>query len=67
MKCKSCGADILWVKMLSGKSMPLDMPPEKRIVLSDHGDATSEYGAVEDTYVSHFATCPNAAAHRKKQ
>lgn len=23
-KCKSCGADIIWIKMQSGKSMPCD-------------------------------------------
>lgn len=26
-KCSSCGADILWVKTVSGKKMPLDEEP----------------------------------------
>lgn len=26
-RCKSCGAEILWVKMTSGKSMPVDAKP----------------------------------------
>jgi hypothetical protein len=59
--CRSCGAAILWVVTHpGGKRMPLDVPPVKRFVVED-GEAYQR-----DTYVSHFATCPNAAQHRKK-
>lgn len=58
-KCKSCGAQIMWTRMDSGKSMPLDAEPEKRIVM------TAASARVVDTYTSHFTTCPNADAHRK--
>jgi hypothetical protein len=58
--CRSCNAPILWiVTNPGGKRMPLDAKPEKRFVI-EGGQAFSR-----DTYVSHFATCPNAAQHRK--
>lgn len=62
-KCRSCGAPIVWVVMRpSGKRMPLDAKPEKRITLDMIDPGVAE---MTDTFVSHFATCPNAAAHRK--
>lgn len=61
-KCKSCGADIVWKKTQAGKPVPLN-PPEKRFIDQDGGRV---YVMLVDTYVSHFATCPNAAQHRKK-
>lgn len=67
--CSSCGAAILWVKTLpGGKAMPLDAKPEKRVVLVDAIgglDRDGVRGRVVDTYVSHFATCPQAAEHRR--
>lgn len=45
--------------------MPIDVEPEKRIVLEN--DASGQpLGRVVDTYVSHFATCPNADQHRQR-
>jgi hypothetical protein len=65
-KCRSCGAPILWVVMrASGKRMPLDAKPEKRITLVA-ADPDTVVGQVTDAYTSHFATCPDAAQHRKK-
>ena len=58
--CKSCGAKVTWAKFKSGKPAILDFPPEKRIVVDEDGVAR-----ILDTYISHFATCPNAAHHRK--
>jgi len=61
-KCSSCGAEIIFAKTASGKTMPLSVASkQKRVVLSD-GDATA---MVRDTYLSHFADCPNASQHRK--
>ena len=41
MKCKGCGADIVWIKMYgSGKSMPVDAKPVRVI-----------YGAGMDKFV----------------
>ncbi len=64
--CSSCGAEILWVTMFpSGKAMPLDHKAEKRIrVLSVEGEALE--GRMVDAHTSHFATCPDAAAHRRR-
>jgi hypothetical protein len=69
--CKSCGAQIRWVKMTgSGKSMPLDDTPSPQgTVAVDQGVghvlkglAIVEYEG--PLFISHFATCPNAAGHR---
>lgn len=61
--CRSCGAAILWLVMRpSGRRMPVDAKPEKRITIDDIDEGVGE---MTDTYVSHFATCPNAAQHRK--
>lgn len=59
--CKSCGASIDWVTMKeSGKAMPLDSKPIDVVIKVDE-----KYGHMAKGYISHFATCPNAAAHRK--
>ncbi len=57
--CKSCGRPIQWATSEQGKAMPLDVPPERRVVI------TGGVARVVPTYLSHFATCPNAAQHRK--
>ena len=61
--CRTCGAQILWVHMRgSGKRMPIDADSlQSRVVLNK--DQT--LGAVRQTGVSHFATCPQADEHRR--
>lgn len=72
--CSSCGAETLWRITPGTKWMPLDPVPVATgnvrvrgtncFVLG--GNALDEARARgEQLYVSHFATCPNAAAHRK--
>lgn len=78
--CKSCGAEIKWIKMLSGKNMPVNA--QKRYIVKDGGNevlvteggelikgtfATLEDGANGEGYISHFSTCPNAGRHRRRQ
>lgn len=80
-KCKSCGAEIIWIKMKSGKAAPCN--PQKityRNILTAPGNggitlvtpdgriARGEYDPTSDVfgYESHFATCPAAAAYRKR-
>lgn len=63
-RCKGCGAAILWVRMPSGKPMPLDPIPQKRVTLSAGPVAV---GAVVDTYMPHWATCPNPPQRRKAE
>ena len=73
--CKSCGAKILWVKMATGKMMPVDAQPvsfrtvhpgEKAaltLVTPQGRIARGIHDPGADTigYTSHFATCPAAA------
>ena len=71
--CRTCGAEIIWAKTRTGKSMPLDAIPvgqdvEGTCLLED---GIAYFGAFDHKpdaprYVSHFATCPNAAKHRRK-
>lgn len=75
-KCRSCGAEIVWIKMESGKSMPCDR--ELVTFISGGGPQTfvTPAGKVErgrrsnkgdlTGYISHFATCPNANQHRRR-
>ena len=76
--CKSCGAAIFFARAVAP---PVgDAPPETRGTRLMPFDAVPQMRAIEvvgiatdgplvtliKTYVSHFATCPNAAQHRKK-
>jgi hypothetical protein len=60
--CGSCGALIFFAQ--SGRNlMPLDAVPVMRAVLEVAG--TTEIVKIVKTYTPHFATCPNAASHRR--
>jgi hypothetical protein len=68
--CKSCGAEILWVTMAgSRKKMPIDVEGLKVVVPAGVAADGVERGValhkVVVGHTSHFATCPNAAEHRK--
>ncbi len=58
--CRACGAPIVFVPTPTGHSVPLDATPEKRFVIGEDNIARQV-----DTYISHFATCPEAARFRK--
>ena len=62
-KCKGCGAEIKWVRMVSGKRMPVDLPGLKVVTRDGY---TDEY-EVRTGYTSHFATCPHATLFRKEE
>lgn len=79
--CKSCGAQIVWVKTKAGKAMPCDAhkvlgeldPNGKDILVTEDGEVVkcntgmSCYtGKIVVGYTSHFATCPYADKHRRK-
>lgn len=72
-RCRSCQAPVRWVRMqTSGRSMPLDPDPhpDGNVAINDEGQGVSvkpRYAAVtgEPVYRSHFASCPDAGAHRK--
>lgn len=79
--CRSCGASIIWVKTDQGKRMALDfhaVDPERTSgphFVIRHGDRGALGVSVppawfetkpEPAYLSHFATCPDSNAWRKR-
>lgn len=70
--CRSCEAPVFWIKTAAtGKAMPLDATPnpDGNVVIRGglahvlkHGDLLVQG---ERRFTSHFATCANAAQHRK--
>ena len=79
-KCRSCGQQVIWIKTVAGKNMPCN--PQlvtyrqgngREKIVTPNGEVHSaeivESGTPNATgigYISHFATCPNAARQRKK-
>lgn len=78
-KCRSCGEAIYWATTASGKSMPVNATPEPEgnvlLTLSrSTGKLSAEVVGAEQKiepdrrrYLSHWTTCPNANAHRRKR
>lgn len=78
--CKSCGAEIRWIKMASGKVMPVNAEPVAFSVIPPGVKGAQTYvledgrvsrgvidpGGDKVGYISHFATCPAAALHRRR-
>ena len=79
-RCKSCGAEIIWIKTPAGKAMPCNPEPivywktkggNIKIVTPNGEVVSAETSGIPGTesgigYISHFATCPAAAKHRKR-
>lgn len=76
--CGSCDAAIVWALLPSGKRMPLDATPAPDGNIAARRDANGDLHARvlkagdepadgERRGTSHFSTCPNAAAHRRKR
>ena len=76
--CRSCGSPIRWVMSEKGHRIPLDPDPVENGNLVPYTIPTTgtfgvptirarvaDPGSVTPAWVSHFATCPNAARHRK--
>jgi hypothetical protein len=79
--CRSCGAPIRWALTVKGHRMPLDAmpvvdgnilldvatdPPTARVLPASSDLNEGDSRGLFDRYKSHFATCPNAAQHRKR-
>jgi hypothetical protein len=73
--CRSCGAVILWAVTKAGKRIPLDAEPcpDGNVFVVQTERGLSAYfptaGAVMEgcaRHKSHFATCPDGPAHRRK-
>lgn len=72
--CKSCHAPIRWERTANGKAVPLDAEPVKfggTIVVRSGVAIYLPKGAAalvdEPLYKSHFATCKDSKAWRKKE
>ncbi|MGD9567543.1 MAG: hypothetical protein AB7V48_04375 [Sedimentibacter sp.] len=79
-KCRGCGAQIVWIRTNSGKSMPCNPVPvtywEKakaigKIVTPNGETLSCEFeGDIDKAtgfgYISHFSTCPQAKKFKKK-
>lgn len=64
--CKSCGAEIVWGRTIHDMAIPLDIKSELRFIFRPAPSLRDDDRVVvTQTYQSHFATCPNAAEHRK--
>ena len=80
-RCKSCDAEIVWIRTKAGKQMPCDagyVPfwakvKAKEKIVTDSGDVIScllDGDPEEMTGVghrSHFATCPFSKQHRRRK
>ena len=79
-RCKGCGAEILWIRMKSGKNMPCDpalipfwwAPEGEETFITEEGETvrgTRDGDPEEMTgigYIPHWATCPKRESFRKK-
>ena len=79
-RCRSCGKEILWVTMKTGRKMPVDpgrvryvkQEPsfgDKTLVLEDGTTLRCRYANPDEAadgtgYVPHWATCDNANRFR---
>jgi hypothetical protein len=76
-QCKSCKRPIIWAVTEKDRRIPLDPEPvaNGNILLQTRGNfllpiAQVRFAVQLDQplrYQSHFATCPNAAQHRRKR
>lgn len=78
--CRGCGAEVIWIKMTSGKSMPCNpqMLPfwerpgaASKVVLQSGKVISCDLKGSRDEvtgfgYISHFTTCPQARSFRRK-
>lgn len=79
-KCKACGAPIVWIKTMSGKSMPCDTSPQyytqkpnsgSKKIVTQNGEVLSceytedPYKATGIGYAPHWGTCPEADKFKK--
>lgn len=69
--CRSCDARIYWRVEKSGRRNPYDRPTDcpgcQGAGCEVNGDRCSSCGGEGRVQVSHFATCPDAAAFRTRR
>lgn len=67
-RCRSCGAPVIWATSENDRQMPLDkdlVTEGIRFRIGPDGRAHRVEQPDKPGHLSHFATCPNARAHRK--
>jgi len=68
--CRTCEAAIVWAHTSSGKAMPLDAKPCEDGDLEIVDGLAVKVGLFTPPggprWKSHFATCPQAKAHRRR-
>ena len=65
VKCKGCGAEIIWAKNENDKLIPLDAKAPVYVLTMREdttmtGTARCQRAEKGRAFVSHFATCPKA-------
>lgn len=68
--CKTCGKRFDWYRSATtGKAMPIEPDPQPngnvRIDVVNNTATVVEPGSHTPLYLSHFATCKQAAQHRR--
>ena len=68
-RCRSCGAPIFFALSTKGRRVPIDYQevPGGNLCVACDGEGLPRAVVVaggRGSYVSHFATCPDAAQHR---
>lgn len=79
--CRGCGSNIKWIRMRSGKAMPVDPEPvfvedgDSLVFVTDDGDTITgrpvDQKSAENRenlmvgFVPHWATCPEAWRFRR--
>ena len=62
--CRSCGAPITWIELVSGKRMPFD---GELIYVRTAQVGGRLVGEIDSSVsISHFATCPDAKDWRRR-
>lgn len=73
-RCGRCAEPVLWVRLPTGRAMPVDLEPDPAGTVAVRRDATGRHlGHVvskelpampyETLHVTHFATCAPTVAH----
>lgn len=69
---RGCGAVVAWVKLGTGRRMPIDLDPAAdgnvKLTGAGHAFILGKRAIEEDTgprYVSHFRSCPHAEQWRR--
>ena len=64
-QCKSCKAEIKWIKTPAGKNHPVDAKPVQVWIKNENDLYPGDSFKPVTGYASHFATCPQASQHRR--